>query len=408
MTKKFGLIGKTLKHSFSKPIHSLLGDYSYELYEIKPEDIKEFVLSGKLDGFNVTIPYKKDVIPYLDYVDERAKAIGAVNTVMYRNGKILGFNTDFDGMKYMLDRAGIVVKDKNVLILGSGGTSATARAVATSLGAKSVKILSRTGEINYDNYKDTAKESEVVINTTPVGMYPNNYECKIDLSAFSMLTGVADAVYNPALTKLLYQAKQRGVAYSNGLPMLVAQAKYAMEKFLDVCVSQEVIEPIVKKLSSDMQNVVLIGMPGCGKSTIGKAVASTLNREFIDTDQEIIKKAGMEIAEIFATKGEEEFRKLESEVLREVGLTTGKVIATGGGVIKNRENNFPLKSNGKIFWIQRSVEKLVTEGRPLSKDRQTVEKLYLERKENYEYFADKKIDNNSELELAVKGVLKNL
>ncbi|MBQ3492862.1 MAG: AAA family ATPase [Clostridia bacterium] len=408
MTKKFGLIGKTLKHSFSKPIHSLLGDYSYELYEIKPEDIKEFVLSGKLDGFNVTIPYKKDVIPYLDYVDERAKAIGAVNTVMYRNGKILGFNTDFDGMKYMLDRAGIVVKDKNVLILGSGGTSATARAVATSLGAKSVKILSRTGEINYDNYKDTAKESEVVINTTPVGMYPNNYECKIDLSAFSMLTGVADAVYNPALTKLLYQAKQRGVAYSNGLPMLVAQAKYAMEKFLDVCVSQEVIEPIVKKLSSDMQNVVLIGMPGCGKSTIGKAVASTLNREFIDTDQEIIKKAGMEIAEIFATKGEEEFRKLESEVLREVGLTTGKVIATGGGVIKNRENYFPLKSNGKIFWIQRSVEKLVAEGRPLSKDRQTVEKLYLERKENYEYFADKKIDNNSELELAVKGVLENL
>lgn len=408
MTKKFGLIGKTLKHSFSKPIHSLLGDYSYELYEIKPEDIKEFVLSGKLDGFNVTIPYKKDVIPYLDYVDERAKAIGAVNTVVYRNGKILGFNTDFDGMKYMLDRAGIVVKDKNVLILGSGGTSATARAVATSLGAKSVKILSRTGEINYDNYKDTAKESEVIINTTPVGMYPNNYECKIDLSAFSMLTGVAGAVYNPALTKLLYQAKQRGVAYSNGLPMLVAQAKYAMEKFLDVCVSQEVIEPIVKKLSSDMQNVVLIGMPGCGKSTIGKAVASTLNREFIDTDQEIIKKAGMEIAEIFATKGEEEFRKLESEVLREVGLTTGKVIATGGGVIKNRENYFPLKSNGKIFWIQRSVEKLVTEGRPLSKDRQTVEKLYLERKENYEYFADKKIDNNSELELAVKGVLKNL
>jgi len=408
MTKKFGLIGKTLKHSFSKPIHSLLGDYSYELYEIKPEDIKEFVLSGKLDGFNVTIPYKKDVIPYLDYVDERAKAIGAVNTVVYRNGKVLGFNTDFDGIKYMLDRAGIVVKDKNVLILGSGGTSATARAVATSLGAKSVKILSRTGEINYDNYKDTAKESEVVINTTPVGMYPNNYECKIDLSAFSMLTGVADAVYNPALTKLLYQAKQRGVAYSNGLPMLVAQAKYAMEKFLDVCVSQEVIEPIVKKLSSDMQNVVLIGMPGCGKSTIGKAVASTLNREFIDTDQEIIKKAGMEIAEIFAMKGEEEFRKLESEVLREVGLTTGKVIATGGGVIKNRENYFPLKSNGKIFWIQRSVEKLVTEGRPLSKDRQTVEKLYLERKENYEYFADKKIDNNSELELAVKGVLKNL
>lgn len=408
MTKKFGLIGKTLKHSFSKPIHSLLGDYSYELYEIKPEDIKEFVLSGKLDGFNVTIPYKKDVIPYLDYVDERAKAIGAVNTVVYRNGKILGFNTDFDGMKYMLDRAGIVVKDKNVLILGSGGTSATARAVATSLGAKSVKILSRAGEINYDNYKDTAKESEVIINTTPVGMYPNNYECKIDLSAFSMLTGVADAVYNPALTKLLYQAKQRGVAYSNGLPMLVAQAKYAMEKFLDVCVSQEVIEPIVKKLSSDMQNVVLIGMPGCGKSTIGKAVASTLNREFIDTDQEIIKKAGMEISEIFATKGEEEFRKLESEVLREVGLATGKVIATGGGVIKNRENYFPLKSNGKIFWIQRSVEKLVTEGRPLSKDRQTVEKLYLERKENYEYFADKKIDNNSELELAVKGVLENL
>lgn len=408
MSKKFGLIGKTLKHSFSKPIHAQLGDYPYEMIELAPEKVGEFVKSGALDGFNITIPYKKDVIPYLDKIDERALAIGAVNTVVYREGKIFGFNTDFDGMKYMLARAGITLKDKCVLILGSGGTSNTARAVATSLGAKSIKVLSRSGEINYENYKETAADTQVVINTTPVGMYPENYTCKVDLSAFKELSGVADAVYNPALTTLLYQAKMRGVPYSNGLPMLVAQAKYAMELFLDITVSDNVIEPIIQNLSKQYLNIVLVGMPGSGKTSIGKALKEELSLDFIDTDEEIVKREGKSIPEIFKEKGEEYFRKVESEVLRSVGVLAGKIISTGGGVVKNPENYFPLKQNGKIFWIDRAIEKLVTEGRPLSKDRETVEKLYEERKGKYSAFSDVKIDNNGEISSAVKGVINSL
>ena len=408
MSEKFGLIGKTLKHSYSKPIHNLLGDYSYELFEIAPETVGDFVENCGLKGFNITIPYKKDVMPFLDEIDERALKIGAVNTVVYRGGKKLGFNTDFDGMVYMLSRAGIEIKDREVLILGSGGTSATARTVCSFLGAKSVKVLSRTGEVNYENYKQTASETSVVINTTPVGMYPENYTCKIDLAAFKNLTGVADAVYNPALTMLLYQAKKLGVKYSNGLPMLVAQAKYAMEHFLDKKVDDGVIEPIVKSLERQMQNIVLIGMPGCGKSTVGKILAEELQREFIDTDELIVKKAGMEIPEIFAKFGEEYFRNLETEVLKEVGVLGGKIIATGGGVIKNERNYFPLKQNAKIFWIKRDIDKLATDGRPLSKDIETVKKLYLERKDKYEVFKDFVIDNDGDIKSAVQGVINSL
>ena len=405
MTEKFGLIGKTLKHSYSKPIHNFLGDYSYELFEITPESVGNFVQNCGLNGFNVTIPYKKDVMPYLDTIDERALKIGAVNTVVYRNGKKLGFNTDFDGMVYMLSRAGIAIKGKNVLILGSGGTSATSVAVCEHLGAKSVKILSRSGEINYENYSQKAFDTNVIINTTPVGMYPENYSCKIDLDVFSNLSGVADAVYNPALTMLLYQAKKKGLPYSNGLPMLVAQAKYAMEHFLNKQVSDSVIEPIIKNLQAKMKNVVLIGMPGSGKSTVGKLLSQKTGMEFIDTDSLIVQKAGLEIPEIFAKHGEEYFRSLETEVLKEVGVLTGKIIATGGGVVKNEINYFPLKQNSKIFLIERDIDKLASNGRPLSKDADTIKQLYLERKDKYLAFADVKIDNNGEVSNAVQGVI---
>lgn len=408
MAKKFGLIGKTLKHSYSKEIHTLLGDYPYEMIELAPEKVGEFVKSGCLDGFNVTIPYKKDVIPYLDDIDERAQKIGAVNTIVKRNGKLIGYNTDFNGMIYALKMAGITIKDKNVLILGSGGTSNTSRAIAEHLGAKSVRILSRAGEINYENYKQVALDSQVIINATPVGMYPENYNCLIDLSVFKNLSGVVDAIYNPALTQLLYQAKKLGVPNVNGLPMLVAQAKFAMELFLGINVSDDIILPIVEKLNKESLNIVLIGMPGSGKTTIGKILAEKLNREFIDTDQEIVKKEGRSIPEIFADNGEEYFRKVEREVLKEVGKLSGKVISTGGGVIKNLNNYFPLKQNGKIFWIDRAINKLVTEGRPLSKDIETVKKLYAERKEKYEFFADKKITNDGEFADAVKGVMDAL
>ncbi|MBQ7349166.1 MAG: AAA family ATPase, partial [Clostridia bacterium] len=382
--------------------------YPYEMIELAPEKVGEFVKSGYLDGFNVTIPYKKDVIPFLDKVDERAQKIGAVNTLVKRDGKLLGFNTDFDGMRYMLSRAGIDLKDKNVLILGSGGTSNTSRAVAEFLGASSVKLLSRSGELNYDTYKTLARDSQVIINTTPVGMYPENYNCLIDLTAFPNLTGVADAVYNPATTMLLYQAKKLGVKYTNGFPMLVAQAKYAMELFLDQKVSDDVIEPIIKTLSAENQNIILVGMPGSGKTTVGKALAEKLNKEFIDTDQEIVNRENRSIPEIFETNGEEYFRKVESEVLKDVGKLAGKVISTGGGVIKNKENYFPLMQNGKIFWIDRKIESLVTDGRPLSKDLETVKKLYLERKDNYTFFADVIIKNDGTVDDAVKGVIDAL
>lgn len=403
--EKFGLIGKTLKHSYSKKIHAKLGEYVYDLCELAPENVGDFVKKGGYKGFNVTIPYKKEVIPFLDEVDARAKNIGAVNTVVRRNGKIFGFNTDFDGMLYALKRAGITLNGKNVLILGSGGTSNTAMAVAQSENASDVKILSRTGQINYQNYKTLASKTQIVINTTPVGTYPNNYECLVDLSAFSELEGVLDAVYNPALTKLLYQAKVLGVPYSNGLPMLVAQAKYASELFLDKKINDQVIEEIICDLKKESQNIVFVGMPGCGKSTVGKEVAKMLNKEFIDTDQLIVEKENRQIPEIFATDGEEYFREVEREVLKEVGKLSSKVISTGGGVVKNKENYFALKQNGVIIWIDRPIDLLVCEGRPLSKDRQTVEKLFRERKDNYAFFADKKVSNDGDLETAVKGVI---
>ena len=254
MDKKFALIGKTLKHSYSKIIHELLGKYSYELVEVAPERLSSFVSSGEYDGYNVTIPYKKDIIAYLDDIDEFAGLIGAVNTVVVRNGKKKGYNTDFSGMVFALNRAGIVVKDKSVLILGSGGTSNTARAVANYLGAKSVKVVSRTGEINYLNCYEQS-DTNIIINTTPVGMYPNNYERVLDLSRFPFLDGVLDVVYNPFLTELLFQAKELGIKYSGGLPMLVAQAKYAMELFLDKKCSNDIIERVLEKISKTTKNI---------------------------------------------------------------------------------------------------------------------------------------------------------
>ncbi len=404
--QKFGLIGKTLKHSFSKKIHPYFADYTYDLIEVQPENLSSFIKENDYDGFNVTIPYKKDVIEFLDVVDERAKKIGAVNTVVRRNGKLYGYNTDFDGMVYALNSAGINLKDKVVLILGSGGTSNTAKAVAESLGASSIKKLSRTGEINYQNYSTLAGDAQVIINTTPVGMYPENYSCLIDLKNFANLSGVLDVVYNPALTMLLKQAKDLGVPYANGQPMLVTQAKVASELFLDKKHSDKLIEEVIGKLKMENQNLVLVGMPGSGKSTIGRAVAELLNKEFIDTDQVIEQKENKSIPQIFAEFGEDYFRKIEREVLSEVGKLSGKVISTGGGIVKNADNYFYLKQNGVIIWIDRDIELLSCENRPLSKDLDAVKKLYNERKDKYAFFADEKISNDGSLDSAVKETIK--
>lgn len=390
---KFGLIGRTLKHSYSKTIHNLLGEYEYELYELEPEKVGDFVRNSGLKGFNVTIPYKKDVMQYLDKIDKSALLIGAVNTVVERKGKLIGYNTDFKGMTYMLKRTNVKIKKKKVMILGSGGTSNTAQAVVKYLKAREVVVVSRTGKVNYDNYLEHS-QAEVIINTTPVGMYPDNYSCPIDLGKFTNLESVVDVIYNPNMTMLMYKAMERGVKHTNGLPMLVAQAKYANEYFFCKKKSNKLIEKVISNVVGDKTNLVLIGMPGCGKTTLGKKIAKDIGREFIDTDDLIVEKLGMDIPTIFEKHGEEYFRKIESEVVKEVGKLTGKVIATGGGVVKNIENYFPLKSNGVIIWLNRDIEKLATTGRPLSKDLNAVKKLYLERKGLYEYFADHTIVND--------------
>ena len=408
MKDKFCLVGNPLKHSFSQKIHALLGDYDYSLQEVNRDEFVKFVQKGEFKGYNVTIPYKKDIIRLLDEIDERAKNIGAVNTVVVKNGKKVGYNTDFDGFIYMLNRAKISVKDKTILILGSGGTSLTATAVVKRLGAKEIMFLSREGRINYQNYQDFCGKVQVLINTTPVGMYPNNYSCKINLDNFPALEGVVDVVYNPLTTKLIQQAIDKKLKHTNGLPMLVAQAKFAMEKFLNQQKDDDIIEQVINKIQLETQNIVLIGMPGCGKSTIGKILAEKLKRECVDIDERIEQKAKKDIKTIFSESGEDYFRKLESEVILEVGCLTGKIICTGGGAVKLDENYFPLKQNGKIFYLKRDLDKLLTENRPLSKDKQAIERLYQERKGQYEKFADITLDNNFDLQKTVEKLIGEL
>lgn len=404
--EKFGLIGKTLKHSYSKIIHQKLGDYSYELYELESEEIKDFIATD-VTGFNVTIPYKKELMPYLDSIDEKATSIGAVNTVIKRGGGLIGYNTDFDGMCYMLSRAKITVKDKNVLILGTGGTANTATAVCKHNGAKKIVTVSRQGKVNYGNYFEQ-KDAQIIINTTPVGMYPLVGESPIDLKVFLDLEGVVDAIYNPAMTKLLFDAKDLGVKFTNGLPMLVAQAKYAMEIFLNQKKDDSVIEKVTKEIESETLNVVLIGMAGAGKSTIGREIAKRLDREFIDTDEQIIIRDGRDIPTIFAESGEEYFREIERTVISEIGKLKGLVIATGGGIVKDFANYRPLKQNGIIFNLQRDLKNLATGGRPLYRDADAVEKLYKERKPLYVKFADYTVSNDKGIEQTVEGVMEKL
>lgn len=404
MKEKFALIGKTLKHSYSKKIHTLFSKYQYDLVELESDALERFVKESEYKGFNVTIPYKQQIMPYLDYIDESAKAIGAVNTVVKRNGKTIGYNTDFLGMIYMLKKAEIELHDRCVLILGSGGTRNTALAVAKTLGAKSIKVISRNGEFNYQNCYDFT-ETEVIINTTPVGMYPETDNCPIDINRFPNLLGVADVIYNPSLTKLLFNARERGIKYTNGLSMLVAQAKYAMDLFLSDKFDDGIIESVLEKLQREVKNIVLVGMPGSGKSTVANNLSALLDMESIDIDQKIEQKAGKSIPEIFSNDGEDYFRSLETEVIKEFGCLSGKIISTGGGAVKRAENYFLLKQNGVIFYIDRPIEKLSTVGRPLSKDLTAVKKLFEERKELYEKFADFTIDNGGSLEDTVKGVI---
>ena len=407
MTKMiYGLIGETLKHSWSVPIHHALGCEAYQLYELKPDELGTFLRENAIGGLNVTIPYKKAVIPYCASLDPYAESIGSVNTLVTdAEGKLHGYNTDALGLSYIARRAGISFNGAKVDILGTGGTSLTAQAVARTEGARKIVIVSRSGEVNYKNI-DEHRDADILINTTPVGMYPHNGECLVSLTQFNALKGVLDVIYNPAKTELLMQAERAGIPHSGGLPMLVAQAVAAEEKFFGRKIADSEIERITAMLRRDMTNIVLIGMPGSGKTTIGTALAAKTGREMIDIDAEIVKSAGCSIPEIFTRDGEGKFRQLEMEAVREAGKETGKIIMTGGGVVTRSENYAPLHQNGRIYQLERDLSVLPVDGRPISQ-KTSVAELYRQRAPLYKDFRDVLIDNNGTVAETVEGIWRD-
>lgn len=405
--KKCGLLGEKLGHSYSPVIHSLLADYEYRLYERQAEDLDNFIRSGDWDGLNVTIPYKKAVVPYCTELTDTAQVIGSVNTlVRLPNGGILGDNTDAYGFELLLRQAKLDPTGKKCLVLGSGGASVMACAVLRAMGAASVIVVSRKGQDNYENLSKHA-DADLLINTTPVGMYPNNGQAPVDLRNFRKLSGVADVVYNPARTALLLQAEALGIPHAGGLLMLVAQAKRSAERFSGQDIDNAKITRITEVLSRQMQNIVLIGMPGCGKTKIAKKLSEVLDRPVFEADEIIAEQARMSIPEIFAAEGENGFRARETAVLRELGKRSGAIISTGGGCVTKEENYNLLHQNGVIVWRQRDVSLLSRKGRPISLSRDLNE-LYAERKPMYERFADIVIPPTETIEEATEAILEAL
>lgn len=397
-----GLLGRKLGHSYSPQIHRELSCYEYKLYEKEPEELEAFLKSGTFDGLNVTIPYKKTVMAYLDEISPEAAAIGSVNTIVNRGGKLTGYNTDAFGFSWLLQKSGVEAADKKALVFGSGGASVTVCHVLKSLGADPVVVISRTGENNYENL-DRHLDAKLLINATPLGMYPNNGESPVDLTRFSALDGVLDVVYNPARTALMLQAEQLGIPHASGLSMLVAQAKKACEYFTGNPVPDAEIDRIERLLSRQMENIILIGMPGCGKSSVGKALAAALNRPFLDADEEIVRRAGCSIPEIFAAQAEAGFRRAESAVLADLGKQSGIVLATGGGCVTRPENYPSLHQNGCIVWLTRDLSLLPTDGRPMSQAN-PLEALWETRKALYERFSDVKISNDRTISECVNAI----
>lgn len=405
---EYGCIGEKLSHSFSKIIHNKLCDYDYELKEIPREKLADFMTKADFKAINVTIPYKQDVIPFLDEISETARKIGAVNTIVKRNGKLYGYNTDFSGMTDLINKNKISLENKKVLILGSGGTSKTAFAVAQSMSAREIYRVSRSGGeglITYSEAEKNHSDAEIIINTTPCGMYPKMGESAVDINKFPNLQGVVDAVYNPLSAQIVVDARKKGIPATGGLYMLVAQAVFAVEKFLDTKIPVSETERVFNEIMLSKKNLVLIGMPGCGKTTIGKALSQELGREFVDTDEEIVKREGVTIPEIFEKQGEAAFRKIESEVISDIASRQGLIIATGGGAVLNSRNIELLKQNGTVVFIDRPLEHLVTtDDRPLSSNRELLEKRYNERYHIYCASADFKVDAKYNLKDNIKAV----
>ena len=413
--KLYGLLGRTLGHSWSAPIHKSLGCESYRLIELEPERLEDFLRREDVGGLNVTIPYKRDVMQFCDVIDPAAEAIGSVNTLVRRDGGLYGYNTDIDGFLYMLRRAKISLVGKKVVILGSGGASLTAQAAARQEGAREITVVSRTGPDNYENLPQRHAGAEVLVNTTPVGMWPHVEGQPVDLRLLPNISAVADVVYNPGRTILLLQAEEldraarhraeadmpeppgsglRRVRYTGGLSMLVHQAKRAEELFFGKTIPDGETENIVTRLWQDRTNLVLVGMPGCGKTTVGRALAQLSGKPFVDLDEEIVRRAGRPIPYIFQTEGEEAFRELEARVLAEVCAQSGQVVATGGGAVLRAENRAAMRRAGRVYFLRRSLEELPTDGRPLSQ-KGGLEEMYLVRKPLYSAAADVAVANSA-------------
>lgn len=408
----YGLIGAKLGHSYSKIIHEQLAGYQYELIPLPTEaEARAFMERRAFTAINVTIPYKQLVIPYCDEIDPKAKAIGAVNTIVNRGGKLYGYNTDYAGFAYLARAHNIDFAGKTVLILGTGGTHSTVEAVCRDGGAGTILSASRTGKFGALTYNEAMRRRDVqiIVNTTPCGMYPNVGQCLLDPTAFPALEAVLDVIYNPFRTELLLRAEEHDITAAGGFEMLVAQAVYAAQHFTGrFYATDSVIPTASRRLRRQLANVSLIGMPGCGKSTIGSALAKQLGKTFVDLDEEIERRTGNNIPDIFAREGEEAFRRYEAETLADVAKHTGQIIACGGGVIKNPANVRALRQNGSVLWVQRPLGKLATGGRPLSQGGAALKQLQAERTPLYQAAADAVLDNSSTLAAAVQAAVQLL
>lgn len=406
---RYGLIGEKLGHSFSKDIHERIADYTFDLIPLSKEEFKEFMEKKEFAAINVTIPYKKDVIPYLDEMDEHAKAIGAVNTIVNQNGKLKGYNTDFTGFLYMVKKHNVHMEEKKVLIIGNGGASAAIQAVVRHEKAGQmviVDVVTGNGAISYDEMFSSHLDAEIIINTSPIGMYPRIGNAPIDISMFHKCEAVMDVIYNPILTRLCFEAQEMDIKRVNGLEMLIAQAKQSVEFFLDKKIDDQIIDDIYQDMLKERCNIVLIGMPSAGKTTIGKMLEERMQKEFIDLDDVIIEKAGKSIPEIFEESGEAGFRAIETEAAIEVSKLNNKIIATGGGTIKHKVNMDYLRQNGITIFIDRDVDKLISSdpNRPLSKSSDALQKMHAERLPLYQKYAAYVAVNNSDIESTVKEI----
>lgn len=405
----YGLIGEHLSHSFSPEIHRELteGAYDYRLIELAPSELDPFLSAKSFDGINVTIPYKQAVMPYLDEIAPEAVKIGAVNTIVRRGNRLVGCNTDYYGFRCLLDRLDEPIQDASVLILGNGATSKTVAAVCSDLGASSIVGVSRRGSPTFDEL-ERFKDVQVIINTTPVGMYPKPDQTLIQPSAFSMCRTVVDVIYNPLASQLIQNASAAGIRAGNGLPMLVAQAKAAAEIFLKQEIPQQTLEKTLQTIDSKFRNVVLVGMPGSGKSTVGRLVAERLGKPFVDIDEEICQAVGMSIPAFFEQKGEPAFRSVERELTAKFGGMSGQVISSGGGSVMDETNRRSFRYNGIIVYLERDLKSLPLQGRPVSQRAASLEKLFEERHPVYRALADLVIDNNGPLKETVDQIADSL